>query len=611
MNKDDTKYRIFFENSADAMLIIEDGKFVDCNSATVSMLGYDRKEELFNTPPFKLSPEFQPDGISSLDKADEMMCLARERGNHQFEWDHLKKDGSIIPVEVSLTAIENSHGSSLHTVWRNISDRKQTEKNIRDSEHRFHTIFETIPDVVAITRICDGTIIDINPAYELLTGFNREQLIGRSSVEFGSWVNIEDREKMMEQVLEKGFVRNMEAPMRTIDNLVREALISAQMINLHGEPHLLTIFKDISDRVRSQRALKDSEECFRQVFEANPDPVILACLDGGKFLDANKAFETLTGITRLEAIGHNSADLGLWDNMYMRTAFLDCLHKNGEVNNYEAELRVSGGQLKTGLLSARLISINHERCILIVVRDISTEKEVERALLEMDRMKNEFISTAAHELRTPVASIMGYTEMLSDDEFSVSFNEEQKNDFHKEIHDNSERLAKIIDDILDVSRIEAGQSMPLDKTPTSTSWLLDKVVKSFKLISKQNITLDVCSETPETIKIDPNRVIQVIENLLSNSIKYSSSTSNILIRAEKAEDFCKFSVIDQGIGMNEEQRAKIFDKFYRADGTDTAVRGLGLGMNIVKQIIENHGGSIWIDSSIGVGTKVYFQLPIG
>jgi PAS domain S-box-containing protein len=133
LHKDDKKYRSFFENSADAMLIIEDGKFVDCNSATVLMLGYDRKEELINTPPFKLSPKFQPDGSSSIDKADEMMRLAREQGSHQFEWDHVRKDGSIIPVEVSLTAIETNHGSYLHTVWRDISERKQAEKALVQS----------------------------------------------------------------------------------------------------------------------------------------------------------------------------------------------------------------------------------------------------------------------------------------------------------------------------------------------------------------------------------------------------------------------------------------------------------------------------------------------
>ncbi len=375
MSTDDKKYRIFFDNSADAMLIIDNGIFVDCNNATVKMLGYAKKEEVINTPPFKLSPEFQPDGRPSVEKAEEMMRLAKERGNHKFEWDHLRKDGSIIPVEVSLTAIQSSDGNSIHTVWRDITIRREAEKSIRDSEHRFHTIFETIPDVVAITRMSDGMVIDINQAYDAVTGFRRDQLIGRSSIELGSWVNIEDRERMIEQVREEGFARNIEAPMRTSDNKIRQALVSAKMISLHGEPHLLTIFKDISERARSQTALKESEERFRQMFEANPDPVILASLEEGRFIDVNKAFEEKTGIKRLEAIGHNSDDLGLWANEDKRQPFLDALKKVGEVNNLEADFRVSDGKTKPGLLSARLININHERCMLVVIRDISAEKK--------------------------------------------------------------------------------------------------------------------------------------------------------------------------------------------------------------------------------------------
>lgn len=592
------------------MLIIENGIFVDCNAATVTMLGYDKKEEVINTPPFKLSPEFQPDGRPSVEKAEEMMTIAKKRGNHKFEWDHLMKNGSVIPVEVSLTAIQSSDGDSIHTVWRDVSERKQAEKAMRDSEHRFHTIFETIPDVVAITRMSDGVVIDINQAYDSLTGFKRDQLIGRSSVVLASWVNISDRERVIEQVREEGFAKNIEVPMRTSDNRRRQALVSAKMISLHGEPHLLTIFKDISERAKSQAALRESEERFRHMFEANPDPVILASLKDGRFIDVNKAFEKTTGIKRLKAIGQNSADLNLWENESKRQPFLDQLNRDEEVNNLEANFRVLGGGTKPGLLSARLVSINNEGCILVVIRDISAEKKAERALIEMDQIKNEFISTAAHELRTPIASIMAYSELLTDSDLGGGFSEEQRQDFQVEIHENSERIAKIIDEIMDVSRIESGQKIPLDLYPASIEGLLKKIVTRFSLKAKQNITLKVAPDVSEEILLDPIRITQVIENLISNSIKYSQKESDITILATQSENHCLVCVADQGVGMNEEQTSKMFDKFYRADGSDTAVRGLGLGMSIVKQIIEDHGGTVWVESTPGKGTKAYFTLPI-
>lgn len=231
-------------------------------------------------------------------------------------------------------------------------------------------------------------------------------------------------------------------------------------------------------------------------------------------------------------------------------------------------------------------------------------------LKNLDQLKSDFISTAAHELRTPVASIMGFTELLSDEEMLKPFSEEQKQDFLKEIYDNCERLTKLVDDILDVSRIEAGQSIPLEKQTISTEVLLDKVVKFFNLKSKHQLTLDIKPSSPATLMVDEHRIRQVLENLLSNAIKYSPKESPVSIVAERDKDHCKVTVIDQGRGMTEEQVARVFDKFYRADASNTAIRGLGLGMSIVKQIIEDHGGTIWVESTQGKGTRVYFTLPL-
>ncbi|MCK4507647.1 MAG: HAMP domain-containing histidine kinase, partial [Desulfuromonadales bacterium] len=237
-------------------------------------------------------------------------------------------------------------------------------------------------------------------------------------------------------------------------------------------------------------------------------------------------------------------------------------------------------------------------------------KEAQGILKNLDQLKSEFISTAAHELRTPVASIMGFTDLLSDPETIASFSEVQKQDFLQEIYDSCERLSKNVDDILDVSRIEAGSSIPLDKQSISTEILLSKTVNHFKLKAKHQITLELKSSTPENMVVDVHRISQIMENLLSNAIKYSPKRSRISIVAERDGRYCKVTVIDQGVGMTEEQVARVFDKFYRVDSSDTAVRGLGLGMSIVKQIIEDHGGTIWVDSLLGEGSSVYFTLPI-
>ena len=237
-------------------------------------------------------------------------------------------------------------------------------------------------------------------------------------------------------------------------------------------------------------------------------------------------------------------------------------------------------------------------------------KEAERSeLKKMNSVKSEFISTAAHELRTPVATIMGYVELMSDKNLVVTFDKMKQQDFLNTIYESAEKLDRIVDDILDISRIESGQKMPLHKRSLSIEVLLEKIIKRFQMKSGRNFILEVNQEVPEKLSFDEHRIEQVIENLLSNAIKYSPSHSpiNIIVNADLKR--CTITVSDQGIGMSNEQKERIFEKFYRADTSDTAVPGLGLGMSIVEKIIDEHDGRILVESTVGKGTSVCVTLP--
>ncbi len=161
----DDRYRILFENSADAILIIEGDRFVDCNRAAVEMLRCEGKEQVLNRHPAELSPEFQPDGQSSVDKANEMMAIARRKGSYRFEWDHVRSDGEVFPVEVLLTAIPTDRGFDLHTVWRDISGRKDLENELRHTQK-----METIGKLVSgIAHDFNNQLVPILGYAEILT----------------------------------------------------------------------------------------------------------------------------------------------------------------------------------------------------------------------------------------------------------------------------------------------------------------------------------------------------------------------------------------------------------------------------------------------------------
>lgn len=237
-------------------------------------------------------------------------------------------------------------------------------------------------------------------------------------------------------------------------------------------------------------------------------------------------------------------------------------------------------------------------------------KQALAALQRRDQLKSDFISTAAHELNTPLASILGYAELLLNSQELAPTPTDKKEKYLNIIIEKTEMLSRIIDDLLDVSKIENGYSLGLQKKPTHIRKTIANVINRFERIASQHVfRLEMNADFPESAMVDEGRIIQVLDNLLSNSVKYSPKGGVVKLAAAAKPDKLVISISDQGIGMSENQLDQVFDKFYRANTKDKAVQGLGLGMSIVKEIIEAHEGGVVIKSSIGEGTQVLFTVP--
>ncbi len=229
---------------------------------------------------------------------------------------------------------------------------------------------------------------------------------------------------------------------------------------------------------------------------------------------------------------------------------------------------------------------------------------------ESDRLKSEFIMTAAHELNTPLAAVMGYAELLLDSEWQRGVSLEQQRECLSIIHEKGAHLEQIVDELLLLSRLEAGRKVNLEMAYTDVDGELNLLIQQFQ---KENPRYEFILELPEEgspiVFCDRHKINQVFENLLSNAVKYSPEGCAIHVSSWADEREVSFSVTDSGIGMTPEQVQRVFDKFYRVDTSNTAVGGLGLGMTIVRTIIEGHNGRIHIDSAPGRGTCVMFSIP--
>lgn len=237
---------------------------------------------------------------------------------------------------------------------------------------------------------------------------------------------------------------------------------------------------------------------------------------------------------------------------------------------------------------------------IFVCRDISHDNEI-------DKLKSELISTVSHELRTPMSSIMGFSELILTRELSP----ERSRKYVEIIYNESHRLTKLINDFLDIQRMESGRQ-EFSKSDVPLSNLLKKVLSLFQDIgNRHRIVCHGNLEDSVSVCCDADKIIQVISNLLSNAVKYSPQGGDIVINAQKCESMLKISIKDTGLGIPEEVMDKLFTKFFRVDNDDRReIGGTGLGLAICREIVQAHDGSIWAESTYGKGSTFYFTIPL-
>lgn len=351
-----------------------------------------------------------------------------------------------------------------------------------------------------------------------------------------------------------------------------------------------------------EKALSDTAQARDRI-----DGIVKSVADGlivtdiyNRVILMNRTAEDLLGV-RLSEVIDRPIDFAIQDET-LRERVRSTLQKKRE--GYEFDFELPGDDPKhPRIMRARTSVITDKEGkqtgIVTIIHDVTHEREV-------DRMKTEFISTAAHELRTPLTSIQGFSEiMLTRNDIT----EEEKKRFLSYINKQSVSLTLIVSDLLDIARIESGRGFALNKASYDISDTIRQVIPYFQEHAPQHHFEISIPNQPLVLYADRQKIEQVFKNLISNAVKYSPKGGVIMVTGGITADHFEAAVADNGIGMSTDQLEKIFDKFYRADASDTAIEGTGLGMTIVKHIVEAHGGSIWVESELGKGTTVRFTIP--
>ena len=386
--------------------------------------------------------------------------------------------------------------------------------------------------------------------------------------------------------------------------------------------------RDITKSRKAERELKENGKKYRTLFENMNIAILVADIETGRILDANKNAEELLGRRRDEIIGINRSEIHPPEEIEKYEEQFQKHIEKGRFGSDNGEIIKKDGTRVSVQISAKVMEVQGRKLIQSTFQDISERKRDEMELakyhdhleelvkertIEVERAnqaKSDFLANMSHELRTPLNSIIGFSEVLYDQTFGP-LNEKQK-DYMNDVLTSGKHLLSLINDILDLSRIESGKM----EVSISSLQLKDMLEGSLILIKekafKQGIRISIeISEGIDTIKADERKLKQIIYNLLSNAVKFTPQGGNIIIQAKKAGNNIEIAVKDTGIGIKSGDQEKIFTEFIQLQNPLTKkYSGNGLGLTLSRKFVELHGGRIWVESEgEGKGSVFRFTLP--
>jgi PAS domain S-box-containing protein len=286
------------------------------------------------------------------------------------------KDGSIKTMFISGVPVPEK----IFVMFDDITERKRAEEELQNSKEVLELIFKISPDAAVITRLSDGMIADINERFLTISGYSRNEVVGKTSIELNLYENADSRRKIVEELGRKGYCENAETIFRTKSGGRITGIMSSQIVTLNGAPHVYSIIRDITERKRMEEALRESEERFSKAFKTSPYAYMIANMEDGAIIEINDAFTVISGVTREEALTSSTLKLNFWVNQEDRKRMVAALRGSGVVECMETQLRAKDGSIATVLLFARVIQLNRRSCILSIMEDITARKQAEEAL---------------------------------------------------------------------------------------------------------------------------------------------------------------------------------------------------------------------------------------
>ncbi len=622
LKESEEKYRKLFETMTEGVILInKDGKITEANPAAEHILGLTRPEiegENYFDPEWNF---IRPDGTQMPRSEGAITRAIKEKIIVENVIEGIKRPSKrILWLNISAAPLIEATGEFYCVVatFSDITELKETQENLKESEERYRHLFEHSPDEIALLDP-DGMIIDANSPFLNYFGFNREELLGKHYTEIDTYFppeNLIFYEKMFQKVLEKGFFEPVEFQVYDKNNEPKWMEIRASVIDINNKKIVQVIFQDIDERKRAELALKESEEKFRTIAEQSLIGIAIVQDNVVKYLNEQFA----------EILGYSIEEILKWTpNEFLKTAHPD----DREFISDQATKKQEGSKdylphyefrsiKKTGEVIwidnyTRSISYGGRTADMVAFIDITEKKKIEEELIKLNTLKSELLTRSSHELKTPLMSIKGFTELLL-----LKYNDvlnDEESFLINEIRKGCTRLETLIKDILKTADLES-DSVIIEKSENDLAKLIRTCINDLKgLADLRNHTINLMLHDKLITHFEKKQIRQAFNNILNNAIKYTPPYGKMDIKSQIDKNFIIISIKDSGIGLMEEEKEQLFKQFGKIErfgqGFDVITEGSGLGLYISKKIVELHGGDVWVESEgRNKGSTFYLSLPI-
>lgn len=614
LRQSEEKYKSLVESTSDIIWETDiAGLYKYVSPQFEIILGYSPDETLGKSPYNFIADELLSEINTRIESANEStnpFYLLVNKFKH--------RDGHLVHVETSGVPVYDQAGelTGFRGVSRDISKRYLAEKEL----FKLSAAVQQSPNTIIITDL-NGKMEYINSAGSGISGYSYQELIGKSPSVFKSGETPIETYKSLWRTIKsgkewKGTLKNK----KKNGEYFWESAVILPIKDTEGKiTNYLGIKEDISERINAEEALKESEERYRELFEASPDAIILADIETGMLIDANTAAckmlnRPLEEIRTLHQTMIHPPRFFEHSRKAFRKHIDDVRSIDNLLSNENIILRSDGIEIPVEVLSNKM-TLNGRQILQGVFRNITERKQAREELLKAkesaeasDKLKSAFLQNITHELRTPLNGIIGFSEMITQADSS----EEDRIEFNKMIKKSSARLINTITNYMDISMIVSGIT-EINKYPFSLLTFLYKIAdQTVEICNSRNLQLEIVLHAPENdIQINTDEVLlsKIFFHLIDNAIKFTKKGS-ITISSDIKGDNYIFSISDTGTGISDESLPVIFEIFRQSDLTASReYEGIGLGLSIAKGLLKQLGGEIWVESSKNEGSAFHFTLP--